>query len=38
LNKRGFSSDDLLETVRIIDYAQLVEFMMNEETSMLGVF
>lgn len=38
LNKRGFSSDDLLETVKIVDYAQLVELMMNEETTMLGVF
>jgi len=38
LSKRGFSSDDLLETVRIVDYAQLVESMMNEETSTIGVF
>jgi sulfur relay protein TusB/DsrH len=38
LSMRGFSSDDLLETVRIVDYAQLVEFMMNEETSTMGVF
>ena len=38
LNKRGFSSDDLLETVRIVDYAQVVELMTNEETSTIGVF
>jgi sulfur relay protein TusB/DsrH len=38
LSKRGFSSDDLLERVRIVDYAQLVESMMNEETSTIGVF
>lgn len=38
LSKRGFSGGDLLEAVRIVDYAQLVESMMNEETSTIGVF
>ncbi|MFH0848348.1 MAG: sulfurtransferase complex subunit TusB [archaeon] len=38
LYKRGFLADDLLENVKIADYTQLVELMMNEETMTTGVF
>jgi sulfur relay protein TusB/DsrH len=38
LHKRGFLAHDLLEKVKIADYGQLVEFMMDEETSTIGVF